>query len=151
MGAVGGVRRRECEDADVPLEEVTAELVGGGLVIILAIVCPCGGSWAWGLRRGARTHDGPDSEGGMPDGKRRTRRGERVGTGQRGARLEEWMGEEPEGLTGAGSVTSTRRSDRDLDPGRAGPGKIHGEGGKERGERVRSIAVQRVLELRVAS
>ena len=61
------------------------------------------------------------------------------------------MGEEPEGLTGTGGVTSASRSDRDFDPGRAGFGEIHGEGGEQRGERVCGIAVQRVLELRVAA
>ena len=34
------------------------------------------------------------------------------------------MGKEPEGLTGTGQRgTSASRLDRDLDPGRAGPGK----------------------------
>ena len=133
------------------LEEVTAKLVCRSLAIVLAIVCPRGGSRTGRLGGRARTHDGADGEGGVSDGERRTGRGKRVGTGHRGAGLKEGMGEEPEGLTGTGGVTSASRSDRDFDPGRAGFGEIHGEGGEQRGERVCGIAVQRVLELRVAA
>ena len=40
VGAVGGARRGECEEADVTLEKVTAELVGRRLSIVLTVVCP---------------------------------------------------------------------------------------------------------------
>ena len=61
------------------------------------------------------------------------------------------MGEEPESTLSPYGESSASRSDRDLDPGRGGPGKIHGEGGEEGREGVCDIAVQRVLELRVAA
>ena len=50
MGTVGGSGRRECEEANMALEEVTAKLVCRSLAIVLAIVCPRGGSRTGRLR-----------------------------------------------------------------------------------------------------
>ena len=68
IGPVGGSARRECEGDEHGPRRGAADLSAAAWRSSLAIVCPGGGTWTGRLGGRARTHDGADSEGGVPDG-----------------------------------------------------------------------------------